>query len=72
MERKIRVYERYRDGDEGDDEAKAARIYFERSLLALQFSEQLKNMSDTEVIGFEDKICFGRVTKTRREETYVL
>lgn len=72
-----RVYVRSRGGDEytihaGFDKLRATEVYVKERFTRAWYDDKLKELSDIAYVGFEELIKFSRVTKLKREETYVL
>lgn len=72
-----RVYVRSRGGDEyvkyaGFDKTRAMEAYAKEVSILIGYDDRLKKLSDIAYVGFEELIKFTRVTKLKREETYVL
>lgn len=72
-----RVYVRSRGGDEyvkyaGFDKTGAAIAYAKEVTIRTGYDDKLKELSDVAYVGFEELIKFSKVTKLKREETYVL
>lgn len=72
-----RVYVRSRDDDEytvyaGFDKTVAMEAYAKDVFIRTGYDDKLKELSDIAYAGFEELIKSARVTKLKREETYVL
>lgn len=72
-----RVYVRSRGEDEyviyaGFDETRATEAYAKEVFIRAGYDDKPKELSDIAYVGFEELIEFTRVTKLKREETYVL
>lgn len=72
-----RVYVRSRDDDEyviysGFHRTSAAVAYAKEVFIRIGYDDRLKELSDIAYVGFEELIKSARVTKRKREETYVL
>lgn len=72
-----RVYVRSRGGDEyviyaGFDRTQATEVYAKEVFIRTGYDDKLKELSDIAYVGFEELVKFTRVTKLKREETYVL
>lgn len=72
-----RAYVRSRDGIEcgiyvGLDRTRAMETYTKEVFIRMGYDDRLKELSDVAYVGFEELIKFTRVTKLKREETYVL
>lgn len=72
-----RVYVRSRGDDEhvvyaGFDRTMATETYAKEVFIRTGYDDKLKELSDIAYVGFEELIKFTRVTKLKREETYVL
>lgn len=72
-----RVYVRSRGDDEyvlyaGFDKMKATEVYAKEVSIRTGYDDMLKELSDVAYVGFEELIKFTRVSKLKREETYVL
>lgn len=69
-----RVYVRSRGGDvytiyAGFDKTKATEAYAKEVSIRTGYDDTLKELSDIAYVGFEELV---KVTKLKREETYVL
>ena len=72
-----RVYVRSRGDDEyviytGFDRTRATEVYAKEVFVRAGYDDKLKELSDIAYVGFEEVVKSTRVTKLKREETYVL